>query len=161
MLMDKLRNDQQKQNEFKLLVNGNISYDLTDNLTLGNNSGIDYQTINQNGTSRYDSFNEYYFAYFNNQEWRGTVNEIVEDRMVFSTNNGLEDINTRNDLHSLTAVAYVEYIKRLPKNRSIQIYGLDPIFWSNDGSTGWNEGTTPQTIELDSRRASMLIQNAG
>lgn len=161
MLMDKLQNDQQKQNEFKLLVNGNISYDLTDNLTLGNSSGIDYQTINQNGTSKYDSFNEYYFAYFNNQEWRGTVNEIVEDRMVFSSNTSLKYQNTWNDLHSLSAGAYVEYIKGHLKNRSINKDGFDPIFWSNDGSTGWIEGTTPQTIQLYSPRASMLIQNAG
>src|SRR5690606_13819652 len=71
MLMDKMRSDQQVQNEFKLLVNGNISYKLTDNLTLGNNSGVDYQTIHQNGTSKYDSFNQILF--YGSREWQGSV----------------------------------------------------------------------------------------
>ena len=160
MLMDKLRNDQQKQNEFKLLVNGNISYKLTDNLVLGNNSGVDYQTINQNGTSRYDSFNEYYFA-VQGQDYRGFLNEIVEDRMIFSSNTSLKYDNTWDDKHTLGVGAYVEYIKGHLKSRSINKTGFDPIFWSEDGSTGWVNGTDAITLQLYSPRGSMLLQNAG
>lgn len=161
MLMDKLRNDQQKQNEFKLLVNGNVSYKLTDNLTLGNNSGIDYQTINQNGTSRYDSFNEYYFA-VQGQLYRGNLNEIVEDRMVFSSNTSLKFDKTWNDVHTVGAGAYIEYIKGHLKSRSINKDGFDPIFWSEDGSTGWIPGgPSQQEFQLYSPTASMLMQNAG
>lgn len=160
MLMDKLKSDQQKQNEFKLLVNGNLSYELTENLTLGNNSGVDYQTINQNGTSKYDSFNEYYFA-VEGQDYRGYLNEIFEERMIFSSNTSLKYNNTWNDVHTLGLGAYVEYVKGHLKSRSITKTGFDPIFWSEDGSTGWVDGTDALTLQLYSPQASMLIQNAG
>jgi len=158
MLMDKMRSDQQVQNEFKLLVNGNISYKLTDNLTLGNNSGVDYQTIHQNGTSKYDSFNQILF--YGSREWQGSVNNINESRMVFSSNTSLKYDNTWNDVHTLGAGVYVEYIKGHLTSSSINKLGFDPIFWSEDGSTGWIQPTA-STALLYAPTASMLKQNAG
>src|SRR5690606_38409167 len=118
-----------------MLANGSISYQLTDKLTIGNQTGVDYQTINQNSTTKYDAFNERYFA-VQGQEFFGRANEIFEERMIFNSNTRLRYETTFADVHKLSAGLYMEYIKAHFKSRSINKRGFDPIFWS-DGSTGW------------------------
>src|SRR5690606_28048735 len=135
MLLDKRRTFTYGQNEFKMLANGSISYKLSDKLTIGNQTGVDYQTINQNSTTKYDAFNERYFAVAG-QEFFGRANEIFEERMIFNSNTRLRYETTFADVHKFSAGLYMEYIKAHFKSRSINKRGFDPIFWS-DGSTGW------------------------
>ncbi|HLU85756.1 MAG TPA: SusC/RagA family TonB-linked outer membrane protein [Vicingaceae bacterium] len=157
LLMDKARATGFTQNEFKMLVNGNISYKLTDELTLGNNTGIDYQTINQNQWNKYDSFNEEYF--YGAYQYKGWVYDVNESRMVFNSNTSLRYSNTWNDVHSFSAGAYLEYIKAHYKDVRLEKRGFDPVFWSDGGSTGWVDSSL--NFNVYSPVASMLVQNAG
>ncbi len=111
-LLDKRATSGFGQNEFKMLVNGNIGYKLSDKFKITNQTGADYQTINQNSWTRYDAFNEYLFAVAG-QEYRGNVNEIFEERLVLNSNTNLryEDSFGADDLHKVSAGVFVEYLK--------------------------------------------------
>lgn len=135
-LLDKMNTTGFGQDEMKVLVNGNIGYKLNDHLKLSNQTGVDYQTINQNSWVRYDAFNEYLFA-ANGQEYRGTVSDIFERRMIFNTNTNLRYENTFNEKHKVSAGAFLEYVKAHFRSSSISKDGFDPIFWSDGGYTGW------------------------
>ncbi len=125
------------QNEFKMLVNGNVAYKLSDHFKIANQTGVDYQTINQNSWTRYDAFNEYLFGIPQNREFLGRVGDIFEERMVFNTNTNLRYENTFNDVHKVSAGVFLEYLKAHFRSRSISKQGFDPIFWSDGGTTGW------------------------
>src|SRR5690606_16977455 len=60
LLMDKRRTNGFSQDEFKILVNGNISYKLNDDFTVGTQIGADYQTITQDSYYTPDSWNARY-----------------------------------------------------------------------------------------------------
>ena len=157
-LMDKRATSGFGQNEFKMLVNGNINYKLSDHFTIGNQTGADYQTINQNTWTRYDAFNEYLYA-VQGQEYRGNVGDIFEERFVFNSNTNLRYQNTFNDVHKVSAGVFVEYLKAHFKSRSINKDGFDPIFWSDGGSTGWIGAA--ENYQLYAPRASMSRINSG
>ena len=125
------------QNELKLLVNGNIGYKLNDQFKISNQTGVDYQTINQNSWTRYDAFNEYLFGIPQNRQYLGRVADLFEERMIFNTNTNLRYENTFNEVHKVSAGLFLEYMKAHFRSRSISKQGFDPIFWSDGGYTGW------------------------
>jgi len=158
LLLDKRRSEGYTQGELKMLVNTNVNYKLADNLTLGNQTGVDFQSINQNTYIRPDGFNVRNFPQ-TNQQYFGRVGEIVEDRMIFNSNTSLRYENTFNDLHKVTAGLYLEYIKAHFKSRSITKNGFDPNFWSDGGATGWIGGAV--NYQIYAPTAGISIQNAG
>lgn len=158
LLMDKRRTEGMTQGEFKMLVNGNINYKLTDHLSIGNQTGIDYQSINQNRWIRPDSFNSRNSAVAG-QEYFGRVDELVEDRMMFNSNTNLRYENTFNEVHKVTGGLYLEYIKAHFKSRSLGKVGFDPNFWSDGGSTGWIGSAV--NYQLYAPSAAMGVQEAG
>lgn len=158
LLLDKRRTSGYTQNELKLLFNGNLSYKLTDHLVVSNQTGVDYQSINQNQWEAPDAFNSRYFA-APGQEYFGYVSEIVEDRMIFNSNTNLKYSNTWNDVHKFSAGAYLEYIKAHYKSRSIAKEGFDPVFWSPGGSTGWIGSAVDRVLYAPT--GGISIQNAG
>ena len=158
LLLDKRRTEGYSQNEFKMLVNGNVNYKLSNTITASNQTGVDYQSINQNRWTRYDAFNERYFAVAG-QDYFGYVSEIVEDRMIFNSNTNIRYEETFNNLHKISAGAYLEYIKAHYKSRSIAKTGFDPNFWSDGGSTGWIGSS--EDFNLYAPSGGISIQNAG
>lgn len=159
-LLDKRATSGFGQNEFKMLVNGNIGYKLSDKFKITNQTGADYQTINQNSWTRYDAFNEYLFAVAG-QEYRGNVNEIFEERLVLNSNTNLryEDSFGADDLHKVSAGVFVEYLKAHFRSRRINKDGFDPIFWSDGGATGWVGSA--ENYQLYAPSASLGRSDAG
>jgi len=157
-LMDKRATSGFGQDEFKLLVNGNINYKLSDKFKISNQTGIDYQTINQNSWTRYDAFNEYLFA-VQGQDYRGYVATIDEDRMVFNTNTNVRYEDTFNDVHKVSAGVFLEYLKAHLRSKNMQKTGFDPIFWSDGGMTGWIGGE--ENYQLYAPTAGMSRFDAG
>lgn len=135
LLMDKLANNETWQDELKLLVNGNISYDLGRGFSAGTTLGVDYQTINQNSYDAPWSFNSLYFAPVD-QEWTGYVSEINERRVVINANTNLKWNKTFNDKHTVGAALFVEYLKAHYRNSSLSKEGFDPIFFDKGNWTG-------------------------
>lgn len=159
-LMDKMRTSGFGQDEFKMLVNGNIAYKISDKFKISNQTGGDYQTINQNSWTRYDAFNEYFFA-VPGQEYRGNVSEIFEQRFVFNSNTNLrfEDSFGTDDVHKVSAGVFVEYLKAHFRSKSISKDGFDPIFWSDGGATGWIGSA--ENFQLYAPTASLSTSDAG
>ena len=145
------------QNEFKMLVNGNINYKLNDKFKVSNQTGVDYQTINQNSWTRYDAFNEYLFG--TGREYLGRVSDIFEERMIFNSNTNLRYEDTFNDVHKVSAGVFVEYMKAHFRSRSISKQGFDPIFWSDGGTTGWIGGAV--NYQLYAPTAALSRSDAG
>ncbi|MBA5793407.1 SusC/RagA family TonB-linked outer membrane protein [Flavobacterium sp. xlx-214] len=159
MLMDKMKTSGFGQNELKVLVNGNIAYKLNDNFKLSNQTGADYQTINQNSWTRYDAFNEYLFGVPQNRKYFGRVGDIFEERFIFNTNTNLRYEETFNEVHKVSAGVFLEYLKAHFRSRSISKQGFDPIFWSDGGSTGWIGSA--ENYQLYSPTASLSRSDAG
>ena len=157
MLLDKRNTTGFGQNELKLLVNGNISYKLNDYFTVNNQTGVDYQTINQNSWTRYDAFNEYLFG--SGRDYLGRVGEIFEERMIFNTNTNVRFDKTWNELHKVSAGVYLEYLKAHLRSRGFNKQGFDPIFWSDGGATGWIGNA--ENPNLYAPTASMTKSDAG
>ena len=159
-LLDKRATSGFGQDEFKMLVNGNIAYKLSDKFKISNQTGGDYQTINQNNWTRYDAFNEYLFA-VTGQEYRGNVSEIFEQRFVFNSNTNLryEDAFGTDDVHKVSAGLFVEYLKAHLRSKSISKDGFDPIFWTDGGATGWIGSA--ENYQLYAPSASLTRSDAG
>jgi len=157
-LLDKMKTSGFGQNEFKMLVNGNIGYKLNDNFKISNQTGVDYQTINQNSWTRYDAFNEIFFA-VNGQTYRGRVSDLFEERMIFNSNTNLRYENTFQDVHKVSAGLFVEYVKAHLRSRSITKTGFDPIFWSDGGYTGWIGGA--ENFQLYAPTGALSRSDAG
>lgn len=159
-LLDKRATSGFGQDEFKMLVNGNIAYKLSDKFRISNQTGGDYQTINQNSWTRYDAFNEYLFA-VTGQEYRGNVSEIFEQRFVFNSNTNLryEDAFGTDDVHKVSAGLFVEYLKAHLRSKSISKDGFDPIFWTDGGATGWIGSA--ENFQLYAPTASLSRSDAG
>lgn len=157
-LLDKRRAEGFTQGELKLLVNGNINYEINDYWTIGNQTGIDYQSINQHQYIRPDGFNSRVFG-VRGQDYFGSSSEVVENRMIFNSNTSLRYQQTFNDDHKVTAGLYLEYIKAHFDSRSISKRGFDPNFWSDGGTTGWIGSSVNWNLYAPS--AARSIQNSG
>ena len=158
MLLDKRKTSGFGQNEFKMLVNGNISYQLNDHFKVSNQTGVDYQTIDQNAWTRPDAFNEYLFA-VDGQDYRGFVSNIFEERMVFNTNTNLRYEQKFNDVHKVSAGVFMEYQKAHFRSKSVSKTGFNPIFWSDGGTTGWIDGA--ENYQLYAPEAGLARMDAG
>ncbi|KAA5532873.1 SusC/RagA family TonB-linked outer membrane protein [Paenimyroides baculatum] len=135
LLMDKMRTNGLKQEEFKTIVNGSLNYAIDSNWSIGTNLGADYQTINQFSFNGPSSFNSFYFAAAD-QEWLGSIGNIDERRLIMTSNSNIK-WNKTFGKHSVNAGAYIEYLKAHFKSSSISKEGFDPNFWENGKATGW------------------------
>ncbi len=138
LLLDKRRTSERWQNELKLIVNGSLNYELSDDWSIGTQAGIDYQNIEQHTYYTPDSWNSRY-AKPADQEYFGSISQINEDRMVFTSNTNLKWNKTFNDLHEVKAGVYIEYLKAHYRNTSLSKQGFDPIFFDRGNGSGWIE----------------------
>lgn len=136
LLMDKMRTNGLKQEEFKTIVNGTLNYAFNENWSIGTNLGADYQTINQFSYNAPDSFNSWYFAAAD-QEWLGSIGNIDERRLILTSNSNIKWNKVFNDKHTVSVGAYIEYLKAHFKSSSISKEGFDMNFWENGKATGW------------------------
>ncbi len=137
MLMDKAKYFKYQQNEFKMIVQGNLSYKLTESLTAGTSVGVDYTTVN---SSMYDdpaSFNSVLFGSASTgQEYNGFQSESYSTVFSFNSTSYLKWAKSYG-LHSINAGVYLEYLKAHNKASSLNQEGLHPYFATPGGGTGW------------------------
>jgi len=136
VLIDRRRNVAYRQNELKLLVNGSFNYKLSDYVTVSNQSGMDFQNINQPYWYSPGSFHELVSAP-DDQEYVGYYSEVDSKRMVFTSTTSLKYKRTFNEKHTFGAGAFVEYLKGHLNSSSFNKTGFDPIFWSPGAGAGW------------------------
>ena len=159
MLMDRMKNYGQKQDEFKLVTGANINYDLGSGFNVGSRIGVDYQTISQ------FSFNDP-SSYLSNsgrptdQVYRGTTAGVEERRLLVNTTTNLTWQKDLSDKSSLSIAGYVEYLKGHFKNSYYSKEGYDPYFFDRrDGDSGSIPDNEDNDFYVPS--AGMYIANAG
>lgn len=158
LLLDKRRTNGFGQDEFKLLVNGNVNYKLTDALSLGTQIGADYQTITQDSYYTPDSWNAKY-GKPSDQKYFGIVSGINEDRVILNSTTSLKWNKIFKDKHEVSAGAYVEYIKAHFKNSSFGREGFDPVFFTPGTTAGAIGDNGEDDFYVPS--AGLSLQNAG
>jgi len=158
LLMDKRRTNGFSQDEFKILVNGNINYKLNDDFTVGTQIGADYQTITQDEYYAPDSWNAIYGTPLD-QEFFGIVSGINEDRVIVNSTTSLKWNKIFNEKHTINAGAYVEYIKAHFKNSSFTRRGFDPIFFTPGTTAGAVSDVEENDYYVPS--AGLTLDNAG
>lgn len=141
VLLDRRKNVAYRQNELKALVNGSINYKLNDNWTISNQSGIDLQTIQQPRWYTPTSFHEVVSKPVD-QEYAGWYSETNTERFIFTSTSSLKYRKVLNDVHTISAAGYIEYIKAHYNASSFQKTGFDPIFWAPGAGTGWIADTS-------------------
>ncbi len=143
VLLNRRENVGYQQNELKLTLNGGINYKLTDDLTLGNTSGVDYQTINQpqwyspSTWSERKSVEGIMMGNPAKQIYAGLFAESIDQRFVFNSTTSLKYAKTFGDKHSVNAGVFMEYLKAHLNASSLSKRGFDPLFWAPGAGTGW------------------------
>ena len=128
-----------QQNELKMTVNGSLAYKLTDDITIGNQSGVDYQTINQPQWGSPNAFTEIKQvrgADGKNTRYTGFYGDLTEQRFVFTSTTSLKYLKTFSEKHTVNAGLFTEYLKGHFKSSSFRKVGYDPLFWSPGAGTG-------------------------
>lgn len=141
VLLNRRMNVGYQQNELKMTINGGINYKLTDDITIGNVSGVDYQTINQPQWYSPNTWSEIKsvegILYQGEQIYGGYYGEAIEQRFVFNSTTSLKYAKTFDEKHSVSAGLFTEYLKGHLNSSSLSKSGFDPIFWSPGAGTGW------------------------
>ncbi len=136
-LLNKAENVGLKQNEFKFIASGNIEYEIFDNITVGNQSGLDYQTIHQTSWQSPDYYFQIDNAKSTGQEYWGRQGQVNETRFVFNSTTNLKWNQTFNDVHTVSAGLYMEYIKAHFLSNGWSKTGFDPVFFAPGSDSGW------------------------
>lgn len=125
------------QNELKMNINGSINYKLSDEFTIGNQSGIDYQTIMQPQYGSPLAFTELKQIEGADGRYTGFYSEANEQRFVFSSTTSLKYLKKIDDKHTLNVGLFTEYLKAHLNSTGFSKIGFDPLFWAPGAGTGW------------------------
>lgn len=131
------------QNELKMNLNGAISYKLSDDITIGNQAGVDYQSISQTawysplGYSQRRSIEGQTHPDGKPVLYTGSYAETLEERFVFNNTASLKYSKTFSDVHTVNVGLYTEYIKAHLNSTSISKRGFDPLFFAPGTGSGW------------------------
>src|SRR5690606_18067016 len=148
VLLNRRNNFGYEQNELKMTVNGSVSYKISDDFTIGNQSGVDYQTINQPQWGSPLAFTEIKQVINpdgTNSRYTGFYGEAIEQRFVFSSTTSLKYLKIFDDKHTVNAGLFTEYLKGHLNSSSLYNVGFDPLFWAPGAGTG----SIPDTEEDD------------
>ena len=135
-LLDKLKNFTNVSDEVKAIAQGQASYKLTDDLTVGSTFGVDYTNIIGLTAQHPQGFTAIYFQQ-DDQEYGGDQSESYSRSVSFTTNTSLTYSKTFAEKHTIEASVFTEYFKAHAKSFGYQQNGLDPIFYSPGTSNGW------------------------
>lgn len=136
LILDKLNNFTNYQDELKTMATGSLNYDLGKGFSVGSTLGIDYTDILQTRHDQPDSFNEIIFAQ-EGQEYLGFESEVRNRTVSFNTTTNLKWSKIFNEKHEIRAAAYMEYLKAHFKSSTWVQTGLDPYFSGPGYGTGW------------------------
>lgn len=140
VLLNRRNNFGYGQNEFKMNVNGMLSYKLSDKLTIANQAGVDYQSINQPQWGSPNAWTEWKQREAdeadNKERYTGFYGEAISQRFVFTNTASLKYAEVFNEKHTLNVGLYTEYLKGHLNETSMRKVGFDPLFWAPGAGTG-------------------------
>lgn len=119
-------------------INSNIraSYKLTDYLTVGNRSGIEYKQSERNFARSPLGYLSNSVAFTSGAQYGGVETISNTKDLTFNTVTSLT-YNQQFGEHNITVSAYMDYLKAHYGFNSYTQNGLEPLFWSLGAGTGY------------------------
>ncbi|MDM1552746.1 SusC/RagA family TonB-linked outer membrane protein [Empedobacter falsenii] len=145
--------------ETSILANVSGNYKLTDWLSVGNRTGVDYRQHERNFARTPNGYLSVNVAASQGAQYGGFEDFINTKDFTFSSVTNITFDKQFGD-HSITVAAYLDYLKAHYQTTAQRVNGLDPLNWSfgsGDGYVPFN----PATPNLYQRTASADKLNAG
>lgn len=152
MLMDLFGNKNAPSffNETKALVNGNLSYKITSDLTVGTTAGIDFADDKRVFAIGPEAYLSVVRASGLGQPFHGSETIGSTAEFTFDLVNKLNYKKTFAEKHTVDASLYMEYLKAHRKEFTFRQTGLNPLAWVPGAGTGYTT-YNPTTMPLDYR----------
>ncbi|MGM0635561.1 MAG: SusC/RagA family TonB-linked outer membrane protein [Bacteroidota bacterium] len=133
MLMDKMRKFHDKSDELKAILNLDAKYQFTDELSFNTRLGFDYTHGNRNVFQSANSFNTLLFLE-TDQEFGGFEDNVTSRQLIANFTNELRYDKVFDEVHTVQASLFTEYIKAHSRGFSASQTGLDPRTESGFGT---------------------------
>lgn len=122
--------------ETSINANGNVNYKLTDWLSIGNRSGIEYKEYERTFARSPLGYLSIAVASGAGNQYGGFEQFSTTKDLTFNSITNISFNKSFGD-HTISAAAYLDYIKIHWNNNSQAQNGLNPIFWSFGAGTGY------------------------
>lgn len=122
--------------ELSISANTNVDYKLTDWLSVGNRTGIDYKQYERIFARSANGYLSLVTAIPNGQQYGGSETFQTTNDLTFNSITNITFNKTFGD-HTLSVAAYMDYIKAHVNVNSQTQNGLNPTQWSFGAGTGY------------------------
>lgn len=133
-------------NETKTIVTANAAYKITDNLTFGTTTGVDYANDSRVFAIGPEAYLSVVRASGAGQPLHGLETMQSFSELSFNHVNRLNYVKTFAEKHTIDASLFTEYVYGNRQVRSQQQIGLNPLTWEPGAGTGYipfNPATMP------------------
>ena len=137
MLLDQSRHLRFRVDEFKMIANTQASYQITNDISIGTNIGLDYTHTTANTFQSPNSFNSISFATSRNLEFGGLQSFNSTRNFGFNANTRLNYNKTFAEKHNVDVSLYTEYYKAHLLAFGTQQNGLNPKQAAPGAGTGY------------------------
>jgi len=122
--------------ETSINANGNVNYKLTDYLSVGNRTGIEYKEYERTFARAANGYLSLVVALPAGQQYGGSEQVTTTKDLTFNTITNITFNKSFGD-HTVSAAAYLDYIKvHWMQNTQVQ-NGLNPLTWAFGAGTGY------------------------
>jgi TonB-dependent starch-binding outer membrane protein SusC len=122
--------------ELSIAANGNVNYKLTDYLSVGNRTGIEYKEYERTFARAALGYLSLAVAQGQSAQYGGFEQFNTTKDLTFNTITNVSYNQTFGD-HTISAAAYLDYIKVHWTNNTQTQNGLNPLTWSFGAGTGY------------------------
>lgn len=122
--------------EMSISANANVNYKLTDWLSVGNRTGIDYKQHERIFARSATGYLALVTAIPNGQQYGGSETFQTTNDLTFNTVTNISFNKTFGD-HTLSVAAYMDYIKAHVNSNTQTQNGLNPAQWEFGAGTGY------------------------
>jgi len=148
MLLDLFgkNNQHNRFSETKTIVTANIAYKITDDLTFGMTTGIDYANESRDFAIGPNAYLSIVRASGAGQPFHGLEDLSSVAEMSFNHVNRLNYLKTFSEKHTIDASLFTEYVYGHRQTRFQRQIGLNPLTWEPGAGTGYipyDPGTLP------------------
>ncbi|MFS4430098.1 SusC/RagA family TonB-linked outer membrane protein [Chryseobacterium sp. S90] len=145
--------------ETSLTANVSANYKLTSDLSIGNRTGIDYKNYQRQFARAANGYLSLVVAAGQGAKYGGFEQFNTVNDLTFNTTTNITYNHSFGD-HTITAAAYLDYIKVNWQSYTQQQNGLDPLVWEFGAGTGYVP-FNPATPNIYRPSASALKVTAG
>ncbi|MFP2997065.1 SusC/RagA family TonB-linked outer membrane protein [Spongiivirga sp. MCCC 1A20706] len=149
-----------REDEIRAVISVSGKYQLTDNVSVGTNVGVDYTQESDLDIISPTSLRGIANVPNPTAQIRGSRREATQRALRVNWSNNITYTNTFNDKHNLEVGAFTEYFKQQFRDAGFTGFGIDPrlpnsILGLTSGQTADPDGTTPYVPTLEGRSVDL------